>query len=203
MCVFISFIEVSSWIFDQGKGSEFVHSHYFGCWLLKRTSREKRLANCRVALVGGATFDEAFDQTGQGCWRTSRFYFWLMQSVIYVINRVWSVDQAVTLLSLLNGVCYAVRCMVACRSATSRSRMWQLKSSTSDHLLVPVALVHGPDLQNILRQSYDNAKVTIDLRRTSNLQNILRRAQGFSWVRFTCIVVRYLRQCSQISLRYS
>ena len=25
----------------------------------------------------------------------------------------------------------------------------------------------GPDLQNILRQSYDNAKVTIDLRRTS------------------------------------
>jgi len=28
--------------------------------------------------------------------------------------------------------------------------------------------------------SYDNAKVTIDLRRTSNLQNILRRAQGFS-----------------------
>jgi len=33
---------------------------------------------------------------------------------------------------------------------------------------------------NILRQSYDNAKVTIDLRRTSNLQNILRRAQGFS-----------------------
>jgi len=32
----------------------------------------------------------------------------------------------------------------------------------------------------ILRLSYDNAKVTIDLRRTSNLQNILRRAQGFS-----------------------
>ena len=37
-----------------------------------------------------------------------------------------------------------------------------------------------PDLHNILRQSYDNAKVTIDLRRTSNLQNILLRAQGFS-----------------------
>jgi len=30
--------------------------------------------------------------------------------------------------------------------------------------------VLGPDLQNILRQSYDNTKVTIDLRRTSNLQ---------------------------------
>ena len=28
----------------------------------------------------------------------------------------------------------------------------------------------GPDLQNILRQSYDNANVTIDLRRMSNLQ---------------------------------
>ena len=27
----------------------------------------------------------------------------------------------------------------------------------------------GPDLQNILRQSYDNAIVTIDLRRATNL----------------------------------
>ena len=35
-------------------------------------------------------------------------------------------------------------------------------------------------LTTILRLSYDNAKVTIDLRPTSNLQNILRRAQGFS-----------------------
>ena len=35
-------------------------------------------------------------------------------------------------------------------------------------------------LTTILRLSYDNAKVTIDLRRTSNLQNILRRAQGFA-----------------------
>jgi len=34
----------------------------------------------------------------------------------------------------------------------------------------------GPNVQNILRQSYrlyyDNAKVTIDLRQTSSLQNI-------------------------------
>jgi len=28
----------------------------------------------------------------------------------------------------------------------------------------------GPDWQNILRQPYDNTKVTIDLRRTSHLQ---------------------------------
>jgi len=35
-------------------------------------------------------------------------------------------------------------------------------------------------LTTILPLSYDNAKVTIDLRRTSNLQYILRRAQGFS-----------------------
>jgi len=35
-------------------------------------------------------------------------------------------------------------------------------------------------LTTILRLSYDNAKVTIALRRTSNLQNILLRAQGFS-----------------------
>ena len=45
----------------------------------------------------------------------------------------------------------------------------------------------GPDLQNtlytylmtILRLSYDGVKVTIDIRRTSNLQNVLRRTQGF------------------------
>jgi len=34
-------------------------------------------------------------------------------------------------------------------------------------------------LTTILRLSYDNAKVTIDLRRTSTLRNIIRRAQGF------------------------
>ena len=38
----------------------------------------------------------------------------------------------------------------------------------------------GPDLQNILRQSYDNAIVTIDLQQMTKLQNILRRMQGFS-----------------------
>jgi len=42
------------------------------------------------------------------------------------------------------------------------------------------AAVLGPDLQNVLRQSFDYLtimpKLTIDLRRTSNLQNILRRA---------------------------
>jgi len=37
----------------------------------------------------------------------------------------------------------------------------------------------GPDLQNILRLSYDNAKVMIDLPQTSNLQNVLQRTQGF------------------------
>ena len=33
----------------------------------------------------------------------------------------------------------------------------------------------GPDLQNILRLSYDNAIVTIDLRRTTNLPNRLTK----------------------------
>jgi len=42
----------------------------------------------------------------------------------------------------------------------------------------------------IYKISYDNVKVTIDLRRTSNLQNILQRAQDFSWVQFTCKIVR-------------
>ena len=37
----------------------------------------------------------------------------------------------------------------------------------------------GPDLQNILRQSYDNAKVTIDLRRTSILQNTYEARKAF------------------------
>jgi len=41
-------------------------------------------------------------------------------------------------------------------------------------------------LTTILRLSYDNAKVTIDLRQTSHSQNILRRTQGFSQVHFTC-----------------
>ena len=42
-------------------------------------------------------------------------------------------------------------------------------------------------LTTILRLSYDNAKVTIDLRRTSNLQNVLR-----SWWRGTVVERRSL-----------
>ena len=45
-------------------------------------------------------------------------------------------------------------------------------------------------LTTISRLSYDNAKVTIDLRWTSKVQNILRRTQGFSYVQFTCKIVR-------------
>ena len=44
-------------------------------------------------------------------------------------------------------------------------------------------------LTTILRLCYDNARVTIDLRRTSDLQNIPRRMQGFSRVRFTWKIV--------------
>ena len=33
----------------------------------------------------------------------------------------------------------------------------------------------GSDLQNILQRSYDNDIATIDLRRTTNLQNILQK----------------------------
>ena len=40
-------------------------------------------------------------------------------------------------------------------------------------------------LTTMLRLSYDNAKVMIDLRRTSNLPNTLRSTQKFSWGRFT------------------
>ena len=45
-------------------------------------------------------------------------------------------------------------------------------------------------LTTVLRLSYDNAKVTIDLRRTSNSLNVLRRTRGFSEARFTC-KIRY------------
>ena len=38
--------------------------------------------------------------------------------------------------------------------------------------------------------SYDNAKVTIDLQRKTNLQNISRRTLGFSWVRFAYKIIR-------------
>jgi len=42
----------------------------------------------------------------------------------------------------------------------------------------------GPDLQNILCQTCDHLtrmpKLTIDLRRMPNLQNITQRTQGFS-----------------------
>ena len=63
-----------------------------------------------------------------------------------------------------------------------------LSQSVSLSLSLSLFRNEGPGLQNILRQSYDyltiisydNAKVTIDSRRTSSLQNILLRTQGFS-----------------------
>jgi len=44
-------------------------------------------------------------------------------------------------------------------------------------------------LATVLQLSYDNAKVTIDLRRTSDLPNISQRTQGFSCERSTCKIV--------------
>ena len=57
----------------------------------------------------------------------------------------------------------------------------------------------GPDLQNILRQSYDY----LTIMPTSNLQNILRRTQGFSLVRFTRKIVRSSDSIRTICLQYS
>jgi len=45
-------------------------------------------------------------------------------------------------------------------------------------------------LTTILRLSYDNAIVTIDLRRTCNLQNSLQWMESFSCLRFTCKIVK-------------
>jgi len=48
-----------------------------------------------------------------------------------------------------------------------------------------------------------SSTVTIDLRRTSNLPNILRRTQGFSWVRFTRKIVRSTHGVRKLAVRYS
>ena len=50
--------------------------------------------------------------------------------------------------------------------------------------------VQRPVLHNILRWPYDNAKVTIHLRWTSNFTRLTWRTQGFSWVQFACKIVR-------------
>jgi len=73
-------------------------------------------------------------------------------------------------------------------------RHWGHKRAHSVTAYIGHRKKQGPDLQKylttILRLSYDNAKVTSDLRRTSSLPNILWRTQGFSWVRVTCKIVR-------------
>jgi len=62
-------------------------------------------------------------------------------------------------------------------------------------------------LTTILRLSYDNTKVTIDLRRTSNLQKHPTKGERFflgTMQLQTCkIVLDSVRKIPQISLRYS
>ena len=74
-------------------------------------------------------------------------------------------------------------------SAVSAARLCRLVlySNSCSAVLLPDATKY---LTTILRLSYDNAKVTIDLRQTSHSQNILRRTQGLSQVQFTCKIVR-------------
>jgi len=66
----------------------------------------------------------------------------------------------------------------------------EMPSGTSTDLGPKTGARFTKYLTTILRLSYDNAKIAIDLRRPSNLPNILQRIQGFSWVRFTCKIVR-------------
>ena len=86
---------------------------------------------------------------------------------------------------------------LVCIGSTPRSKSAFTKRLSIRHLR-RVGL-HKPEarftkyLTTILRLSYDtgNAKVTIDLRRTSHSQkNILRRTQGFSRIQFTCKIVK-------------
>ena len=73
------------------------------------------------------------------------------------------------------------------RTFSSITVCWNFMKKTSVgfyliHVLCPYE-AHLVEITNclttILRSSYDYAKVTIDLRRTSNLENILQRMQGF------------------------
>ena len=83
-------------------------------------------------------------------------------------------------------------CVMACSQYMKRTEKNRTPVPNMWRLPMGVFTAHklGPDLQNILRQSYDNAIVTIDLQRITKLQNILRRMQGLSWVRLTCKIVR-------------
>ena len=79
-----------------------------------------------------------------------------------------------------------------------RARAAAAAAVSGDHVRVDASSQHtnctelhrARFTQNMLRQSYDSAKATIDLRRTSNLQNIVRSAPSFSWVLFTRKIVR-------------
>ena len=79
-----------------------------------------------------------------------------------------------------------VRLRVCCRLQRTilPDERRRLHSNVSHSAYLPISLsvlscftpttVLGPDLLNILRQSYDNAEVTIDLQQSSTLQKILR-----------------------------
>jgi len=84
--------------------------------------------------------------------------------------------------------------------------LMEAERSAENHLTTgsATAELYALDLQNILRLSYDNAKVTIDLRRTSDVQNIQYEGRK-AFLRYDSHAKSQdrLRQCSQISLRYS
>ena len=59
------------------------------------------------------------------------------------------------------------------------------------HLLMHIHRVtQGPDLQNILRQSYDYLTIMPKLRSTYDRRLTHKRTQGFSQVQFTCKIVK-------------
>ena len=65
-------------------------------------------------------------------------------------------------------------------------------ADASIHEAQPLATIaQGPDLQNILRQSYDYLTIMPKLRSTYDrfTQNILQWMESFSRVRFTCQIV--------------
>ena len=68
----------------------------------------------------------------------------------------------------------------------------QLAVYSERYLFIPVWRAGAPFtkyLTTVLQLSYDNVKVTTNLRRTSNLQNVLQWMENFSSVRFTCKIV--------------
>jgi len=138
-------------------------------------------------------------------WRLSNAVNW---SIAYQWIDAWQTSTAVVWLYLVESD------RSSSRDDASGTQHWPLFSAQLRSCKTPYCESGArftKYLTTILRLSYDNAKVTIDLRRTSNLQNILRMNARLFWVRFACKVVRssesrflshYIKECISYNFVY-